>query len=300
MTSTGASSSVVVVTNCLSVAEGKEIDFEDRFRRRAHLVDRAPGFIRNEVQRPTPKEFDHATGRWKAGKAGMYRVSTWWRSFEDFTAWTRSPAFAEAHKNRAPSDMFSGPSKLEVHEVYLSTDAATAGDGARADTANVRVFSPAELLRYRGPGAVYLALRGVVFDVSAGAAFYGPGGAYHCFAGREAGRALARSSLDEADVARGGELGDLSDDELETLAQWEAKFRSKYRAVKRSRARAILCAVTRWPAGPMLPRSTPGRRPGSPPASSSIGPARRRPRAIRARRPPCSPPVKILQRTFLD
>ena len=28
----------------------------------------------------------------------MYRVSTWWRSFEDFTAWTRSPAFAEAHR----------------------------------------------------------------------------------------------------------------------------------------------------------------------------------------------------------
>ena len=45
---TGASS-VIVVTNCLSVTEGKEIDFEDRFRRRAHLVDRAPGFIRNEV-----------------------------------------------------------------------------------------------------------------------------------------------------------------------------------------------------------------------------------------------------------
>ena len=70
------------------------------------------------------------------------------------------------------------------------------------------------------PGAVYLALRGVVFDVSAGAAFYGPGGAYHCFAGREAGRALARSSLDEGDVARGGELGDLGGDELETLARF--------------------------------------------------------------------------------
>ena len=59
------------------------------------------------------------------------------------------------------------------------------------------------------------------------------GGAYHCFAGREAGRGLARSSLDEADVARGADLSDLSADELETLAQWEAKFRSKYPVVGR-------------------------------------------------------------------
>ena len=230
-----AQAPVIVVTNCLSVAQGKEIDFEDRFRRRAHLVDRAPGFIRNEVQRPAPRAFDHATGTWssKAGSTppGQYRISTWWRTFEDFTAWTRSPAFAEAHKNRAPADMFSGPSKLEVHEVYLSTDEATSTGGAGG--ASVRVFAPAELLRFRGPGTVYLALRGTVFDVSAGASFYGPGGAYHLFAGREAGRALAKSSLEPEDVARGGELGDLSADELETLAQWEAKFRSKYPVVGR-------------------------------------------------------------------
>jgi heme-degrading monooxygenase HmoA len=41
---------------------------------------------------------------------------------EDFVAWTASPAFAEAHRNRAPKEMFSGPSKLLVHEVFLSTD----------------------------------------------------------------------------------------------------------------------------------------------------------------------------------
>ena len=41
---------------------------------------------------------------------------------DDFEAWTTSPAFAEAHKNRPPKEMFSGPSKLDVHEVFLSTD----------------------------------------------------------------------------------------------------------------------------------------------------------------------------------
>jgi heme-degrading monooxygenase HmoA len=41
---------------------------------------------------------------------------------DDFVAWTRSPSFAEAHKNRPPKEMFAGPNKLEVHEVFTSTD----------------------------------------------------------------------------------------------------------------------------------------------------------------------------------
>jgi heme-degrading monooxygenase HmoA len=52
---------------------------------------------------------------------GFYEVKTWWRSMEDFVAWTRSEAFAEAHANRPPKEMFRGPSELDVHEVFLST-----------------------------------------------------------------------------------------------------------------------------------------------------------------------------------
>jgi heme-degrading monooxygenase HmoA len=115
---------MIVVTNRIPVAQGHEIDFEDRFRRRVHLVDRAPGFLRNEVHRPRPVRFDHESGGWVPDPEapGSYEVKTWWRSMEDFVAWTRSPAFAEAHANRAPREMFAGPSKLEVHEVMLSTD----------------------------------------------------------------------------------------------------------------------------------------------------------------------------------
>ena len=40
----------------------------------------------------------------------------------DFVAWTKSPAFAEAHNRRPPKEMFAGPNKLEIHEVFLSTD----------------------------------------------------------------------------------------------------------------------------------------------------------------------------------
>jgi heme-degrading monooxygenase HmoA len=115
---------VIVVTNRIPVAQGHEIDFEDRFRKRVHLVDRSPGFIRNEVHRPKPMKFSHETGGWVEDRdtQGYYEVKTWWRSLDDFVSWTTSPAFAEAHANRAPKEMFAGPNKLEIHEVFLSTD----------------------------------------------------------------------------------------------------------------------------------------------------------------------------------
>ena len=115
---------MIVVTNRIPVAEGHEIDFEDRFKKRVNLVDTAPGFVRNEVHRPKPMKFDHESGEWRPnpGAQGHYEVKTWWRSFEDFVAWTKSPAFAEAHKNRAPKEMFAGPSELVIHEAFSSTD----------------------------------------------------------------------------------------------------------------------------------------------------------------------------------
>ena len=115
---------MIVVTNRIPIASGHEIDFEDRFRHRVHLVDQAPGFIRNEVHRPRPMKFDHETATWRddTDTQGYYEVKTWWRSFDDFVAWTESPAFAEAHRNRPPKEMFAGPSMLELHEVFLNTD----------------------------------------------------------------------------------------------------------------------------------------------------------------------------------
>ena len=115
---------MVVVTNRIPVAEGYEIDFEDRFKKRVHLVDQSPGFVRNEVHRPKPMRFDHETGSWtpNTDEQGYYEVKTWWKSLEDFVAWTTSPAFAEAHKDRPPKEMFAGKNKLEIHEVFSSTD----------------------------------------------------------------------------------------------------------------------------------------------------------------------------------
>ncbi len=115
---------MIVVTNRIPVAPGWEAEFEDRFKNRVHLVDQSPGFIRNEIHRPKPMKMDPAKGEFvpDTEAQGYYEVKTWWRSFEDFANWTKSPAFAEAHRNRPPKEMFAGPNKLEVHEIFLSTD----------------------------------------------------------------------------------------------------------------------------------------------------------------------------------
>jgi membrane-associated progesterone receptor component len=47
-------------------------------------------------------------------------------------------------------------------------------------------------------GKIYIAIKGKVYDVTKGAQFYGVDGPYHVFAGRDASRALARLSFDEA------------------------------------------------------------------------------------------------------
>ncbi|MCD7464709.1 hypothetical protein HAX54_053275 [Datura stramonium] len=59
--------------------------------------------------------------------------------------------------------------------------------------------------------------------------FYGPGGSYAMFAGRDASRALAQLSFKPEDI--NGNLKGLSDAELEVLQDWEYKFMEKYARV---------------------------------------------------------------------
>ena len=101
-----------------------------------------------------------------------------------------------------------------------------------------RTFTPPDLKPYNGEKGmpVYLAVRGQVFDVTSGRNFYGPGGPYENFAGRDASRGLACGSFDEEMLTKDLEgpldtLDGLGDDEMEALRGWEERFSEKYLVV---------------------------------------------------------------------
>ncbi|KAL6530625.1 Membrane steroid-binding protein 2 [Orobanche minor] len=71
-----------------------------------------------------------------------------------------------------------------------------------------------------------MAIKGQIYDVSRSRMFYGPGGPYALFAGRDASRALALMSFDPKDLT--GDIGGLTESELEVLQDWEYKFMEKY------------------------------------------------------------------------
>jgi membrane-associated progesterone receptor component len=101
-----------------------------------------------------------------------------------------------------------------------------------------RVFTPPELAVNNGTAGkpIYFAVRGRVFDVSPGANFYGPGGPYENFAGRDASRGLACGSFDPSMLTEDlngplDELKGLDDGQLDALRGWEERFLEKYMVV---------------------------------------------------------------------
>ena len=101
-----------------------------------------------------------------------------------------------------------------------------------------RTFTPRTLLPFNGQNnaPVYLAVRGRVFDVTSGRQFYGPGGPYSNFAGRDASRGLAFGSFDEDMLTKDLDgpldtLEDLDGEQKDALRGWEERFEEKYLVV---------------------------------------------------------------------
>ncbi|KAJ0179175.1 hypothetical protein K1T71_004887 [Dendrolimus kikuchii] len=93
----------------------------------------------------------------------------------------------------------------------------------------------AELANYDGTqpdGRVLLAVNGVVFDVTRGKRFYGPGGPYSAFAGKDATRGLATGQVAASDKEY-DDCSDLAADEIASAKEWEEQFREKYDIVGR-------------------------------------------------------------------
>ncbi|XP_037967852.2 membrane-associated progesterone receptor component 2 [Plutella xylostella] len=88
----------------------------------------------------------------------------------------------------------------------------------------------AELRQYDGTqpdGRVLVAVNGWIFDVTRGRRFYGPGGPYAAFGGKDASRGLATFSVTSSDKEY-DDLSDLNSMEMESVKEWEAQFREKY------------------------------------------------------------------------
>ncbi|KAK4156253.1 cytochrome b5-like heme/steroid binding domain-containing protein [Chaetomidium leptoderma] len=79
-------------------------------------------------------------------------------------------------------------------------------------------------------GKCYVAIKGIVYDVTGNKA-YQPGGAYHVFAGKDASRALGKTSTKPEDVS--SEWQDLPDKEKSTLNDWVTFFSKRYNVVGR-------------------------------------------------------------------
>ncbi|CAJ1074582.1 neudesin [Xyrichtys novacula] len=91
----------------------------------------------------------------------------------------------------------------------------------------VRLFTDEELRRYDGSEEelpIYMAVKGVVFDVSKGKEFYGKDAPYNALVGRDSTRAVAKMSLDPADLT--SDITGLTKEELDSL---ETVFKDTYK-----------------------------------------------------------------------
>lgn len=116
---------------------------------------------------------------------------------------------------------------------YLSSKTAVTAQIPKLQpraTPEKRDYTREELKQFDGRDptkAIMLAIKGKIFDVSRGASFYGPGGAYNVFAGKDASRAFAKSDTDPA-VANNPDISDLTESERATLEEWYDRLSSKY------------------------------------------------------------------------
>ena len=91
-----------------------------------------------------------------------------------------------------------------------------------------RDFTLVDLKEFDGVksnGRILIGILGRVFDVSAAHQFYGPGGPYSVFAGRDASRALATFSVEPDQFKETyDDLSDLKPSQMDQVKEWEMQF----------------------------------------------------------------------------
>jgi membrane-associated progesterone receptor component len=98
-------------------------------------------------------------------------------------------------------------------------------------------FTFEELASYNVEDVLYLSIKGRVYDVSAGAKFYGPSGPYHAFVGTDASRAFATAcrDFDDKENCLTSNLDNLTPKQLRELDKWVELYElhDKYQLVGR-------------------------------------------------------------------
>ncbi|KAE8290313.1 Neudesin Neuron-derived neurotrophic factor SCIRP10-related protein [Larimichthys crocea] len=111
----------------------------------------------------------------------------------------------------------------------------------KAPTKPVRLFTEEELRRYDGSQEgqpIYMAVKGVVFDVTKGKEFYGKDAPYNSLVGKDSTRAVAKMSLDPADLT--SDTTGLTEEQLKSLdSVFEGTYKSKYPIVGYTASRIL-------------------------------------------------------------
>jgi heme-degrading monooxygenase HmoA len=99
--------------NRFRVARGSEADFEAIWASRKTRLDEMAGFVSFHLLRG-PERDDHT----------LYASHTIWRSKDEFTAWTRSEQFRDAHRNAGSHKaVYLGHPEFEGFESVLAEPA---------------------------------------------------------------------------------------------------------------------------------------------------------------------------------
>ncbi|XP_074516015.1 neudesin [Sebastes fasciatus] len=111
----------------------------------------------------------------------------------------------------------------------------------KPSTKPVRLFTEEELKRYDGSEEghpIYMAIKGVVFDVTRGKEFYGKDAPYNAMVGKDSTRAVAKMSLDPDDLT--SDTTGLTEEQLKSLDSiFEGTYKTKYPIVGYTASRIL-------------------------------------------------------------
>ena len=98
-----------IAMNRFKINRGKEEDFEDIWKTRETHLDSVPGFNNFHLLKADSNE-----------EYTLYTSHSTWNSREDFTNWTKSEAFRQAHKGAGQNQhLYIGHPQFEGFEVII-------------------------------------------------------------------------------------------------------------------------------------------------------------------------------------